>query len=96
MEDENFATIKPCSKPVAPSDYDEWSDALEWLDKNVVDFPTAIENDIKNHASRRIFKNWRFVEALDGEIIFANGLIPCVDMNDLKKYREFNKKWQMM
>ncbi|MEN3260300.1 hypothetical protein AAH678_16360 [Sodalis endosymbiont of Spalangia cameroni] len=92
MTDENWATIKPCSKPISPSDYDEWSDALEWLDKNVVDFSTAIENDMKNYSSRRMFKNWRFVKALDGEIIFANGLISCVDMNDLKRYREFNKR----
>ncbi|MGG2139944.1 hypothetical protein [Symbiopectobacterium sp. RP] len=96
MENENRTTIKACLKPIAPSDYDEWCDALEWLDKNVVDFPTAIENDINNNVSPCIFKNWCFIETINGEIVFANGLIPCIDVKDLKEYREFNKKWQMM
>ena len=59
-------------------------DAMEYLLKNVEQFPKEIPGKI----AISIFQGWRWVESLEGEIIFADCISPFITAKDLQKRRE--------
>ena len=53
-------------------------DAVQWLRKNIGYFPKSMDMDISN----RIYKNFRFIRYLDGEIVFGNCIVPGITEQD--------------
>jgi len=58
--------------------------AMEYLLQNVEQFPKEVPGKI----SISIFQGWRWVESLEGEIIFADCISPCITAKDLQERRE--------
>ena len=53
-------------------------DAVYWLRKNIGHFPKSMDTDISN----KIYKNFRFIRCLDGEIVFGNCIVPGITEQD--------------
>lgn len=53
-------------------------DAVYWLRKNIGHFPKSLDMDI----SGKIYKNFRFIRCLDGEIVFGNCIVPGITEQD--------------
>lgn len=53
-------------------------DAVYWLRKNIGHFPKSMDVDISN----KIYKNFRFIRCLDGEIVFGNCIVPGITERD--------------
>lgn len=47
-------------------------DAFEFLIRNYSEFPGDIPFGLNRNVSCQIFKDWRWVRTLQGEILFAN------------------------
>ncbi|MDG0556556.1 hypothetical protein [Klebsiella quasipneumoniae] len=60
-------------------------DAFEFLMKAYADFPEEIPYGLNRNVSERIFKDWRWVRTLDGEIVFANCLQQCISISDFNE-----------
>lgn len=54
--------------------YDKYTldrcDALEWLAKNLVEWPSEIVDGISDNAGQDLFNGWHFIRMLSGSIIF--------------------------
>ncbi|CNF52129.1 hypothetical protein PGS49_19800 [Yersinia intermedia] len=61
------------------SDAIQYTDAMEWLLDNYQQFPDKVLTSEKcKEISNRMFKNWRWVLTLDGEVIFGNCIQPGI------------------
>lgn len=60
-------------------------DAFEFLMKTYSDFPVDVPYGLNRNVSERIFKDWRWVRTLDGEIVFANCLQKCISASDFNE-----------
>ena len=56
-------------------------EASDYLKQNCKMWPGYIERYI----APKEFKTWRFVQALDGEIVFANCIEPCITEEEWRK-----------
>ncbi|WP_373203384.1 hypothetical protein [Citrobacter amalonaticus] len=63
-------------------------DAMEYLIKHYSGFPDDIQAGPSRNVSDRIFKDWRWVRCLDGEIVFANCIQECITSNDFTVRKE--------
>lgn len=63
-------------------------DAMEYLIKHYSGFPDDVQAGPSRNVSERIFKDWRWVRCLDGEIVFANCIQACITINDFNFRKE--------
>lgn len=70
--------------------YDKYTldrcDAMEWLAKNLVEWPTEIVDGRSKHIGKSLFKSWCFVNTTDDEIIFGDCLSPCITESDFYNF----------
>ncbi|HEF7276276.1 TPA: hypothetical protein ACGBPZ_004572 [Yersinia enterocolitica] len=61
------------------SDAIQYTDAMEWLLDNYQQFPDKVlTSEACKEISNRMFKNWRWVLTLEGEVIFGNCIQPGI------------------
>ncbi|HHE5697807.1 TPA: hypothetical protein ACPEY2_001696 [Citrobacter amalonaticus] len=63
-------------------------DAMEYLIKHYSGFPDDIQAGPSRNVSDRIFRDWRWVRCLNGEIVFANCIQECIASNDFSERKE--------
>ncbi|RAU43963.1 hypothetical protein DBY68_019365 [Pseudocitrobacter sp. RIT415] len=63
-------------------------DAMEYLIRYYSDFLDDIPTGPSRNVSDRIFKDWRWVRCLDGEIVFANCIQECITASDFNARNE--------
>lgn len=63
-------------------------DAIEYLIRNYSGFLDDIPTGPSRNVSDRIFKNWRWVRCLDGEIVFANCIQEGINASDFYARKE--------
>lgn len=61
-------------------------DAMEWLAKNLVEWPTEIVDGRTDNIGWRLHEKWSFMRFLGGEIIFAYRLSPCITEADFYNF----------
>lgn len=71
-------------------DCTEWFSAMDWLSSNLFSFPDEIEEGYIKDIGFCLYKNWKFVKCLDGEIVFGNMVIPAITKQDFDNYRPTN------
>lgn len=60
------------------------SQAIGWLTANNIDFPSSIPHDIEPE----LFYGWRFIEATDGIIYFADCINRGITEDDLYCFQQ--------
>ncbi|QIU92124.1 hypothetical protein [Yokenella regensburgei] len=63
-------------------------DAMEYLIRNYSEFLEEIPSGSSRNVSDRIFKDWRWVRCLDGEIVFANCIQEGIRANDFNARKD--------
>lgn len=67
----------------------ERTDALEWLVTHYDCFPTEIKGGITKEIGPTLYKQWRFIKLLDGELVFSDiGMNDCIREYDFEHYRK--------
>lgn len=62
-------------------------EALEFLAKHYGRFPDSLPTDRPSeHISHRMVGGWRWVGSLEGDIIFADCLQPCIEAAEFDAY----------
>lgn len=64
------------------------TDAIEWLVTHYDYFPTEIKVEVAKGIGPTLFKDWRFVMTLEGELLFANCLQPGISEHDFELYHK--------
>lgn len=64
----------------------ERTDALDFLIKYGIQFPPLTGKYLDHQA---LFKNWRFVETLEHEMLLANCLQPGISQHDVMEYKSY-------
>lgn len=67
----------------------ERTDVLDFVIKYDVQFPTLTGSFIDYQT---LFKNWRFVETLDHEMVLANCIQPGITQEDILMFKSY--KWR--
>jgi hypothetical protein len=60
--------------------------AINFLLKELSEWPATLIGYI----GPRQFQNWRFVETLEGEIVFGNCIEPCITYDEMMELSGFN------
>lgn len=61
-------------------------DAMEWLAKNLVEWPMEIVGGETEIVSMNMFNGWYFIQTMSGDIIFADCLLPCITETDFYNF----------
>lgn len=70
--------------------YDKYTinrcDSMEWLAKNLVEWPTSMPNGDADMISMNMFNGWYFIRSMSGDIVFADCLSPCITESDFYNF----------
>lgn len=64
-------------------------DAMEWLAENYPVFPETMPS-VRQRAegiSETLFRGWGFVVLINGELVFADCLSPCIRAADMAEFK---------
>lgn len=67
----------------SPEEIAKRTEALSWLADNITDWPCNMDKWFTG----RIYKSYRFVETFEGDVLFANCLVPGITRGEWETIR---------
>ncbi|WP_447887678.1 hypothetical protein [Serratia fonticola] len=66
-----------------------YTDAMEYLIRHFAEFPKSVPpGGLSKNISVEYFNRHRFVKTLQGEVVFADCIIPGITAQDFNEYRQ--------
>lgn len=80
-----YALLQECY--FTDEDKHAWMDAMSYLLENYSEFPADMDMNIQHKPE---FRNFRFMRAPGGGVMFANCIVPGITADDFNQFKTIN------